>query len=629
MYISIDQIRLSLDNLKRVHPFFGMSFLAFKKAGIPVGGTKYVNFTQIATDILERHYHPSASYQGYYNPFQTSDRENRWVRPRYPSTSLQRITKDTFSDALIHPTKTEWGWREDYVQRLAGHLDGQRIPAFDLAVWLFRYENWPEDVTTDTIISRLFTEYSISESEIDGLFDTNFVMTVPSWLEDQIYSERELIDIIGSPPGSLPEEGAALRFLELRQIGPASLFCYEPSERLNIITGDNSLGKTFLLECIWWALTGEWLDQAIQPRNNVAKSTPKITFSVSTARGRTQEFSSNYNWDHQEWTLSAKRATVAGLVVYARFDGSFAVWDPARVPTNQQPEYTNLASLNKLFFKNEDIWYGLQMSNRRDWLCNGLLRDWVSWQTSGSRYQERWKAFVACLRRLSPLGEMIEVGEPTKLSISDAEIPTIKLPYGDVPIIHASAGVQRAVALTYILVWSWFRHLENSVITRREPQRRLVLLVDEVEAHLHPRWQRTIVPSLMDVISELAPQVSPQIHLATHSPMIMASVEAIFNEEIDDLHHLKLDGRDVVLEELPFIKRGRIDLWLMSEVFGLTHARSRPGEKVIEDAKKIQASREIKPELVREINDQLVRYLAQDDDFWPRWRYFAKQHGVE
>ena len=79
--------------------------------------------------------------------------------------------------------------------------------------------------------------------------------------------------------------------------------------------------------------------------------------------------------------------------------------------------------------------------------------------------------------------------------------------------------------------WTWFEHVVNSEILGKSPQKRVVLIIDEVEAHLHPRWQRVLVPGIMDVVKELWAEVSAQIHIATHSPLILASVEPIFNEE--------------------------------------------------------------------------------------------------
>ncbi len=92
---------------------------------------------------------------------------------------------------------------------------------------------------------------------------------------------------------------------------------------------------------------------------------------------------------------------------------------------------------------------------------------------------------------------------------------------------------------------------------------------------------------------------------------------------------LRLDGNFVVLDEIPFVKRGRADLWLVSEAFGLGQARSLPAEQAIEEAKTLQLANDVQSEQVRSVDSRLVSLLAPDDDFWPRWRYFAQKHGAE
>ena len=172
MFLSIEQIDLSLPRLARLNPFFGMSFLAFKEAEIPLGRARTLVFSKAVQRILERHYKPTAAYSGFYNPFRTSNQKNRWTAPRYGSTSLQRITTDTFGDALIH-TKPEpsWGWKQDYIQRLQQHLSGLRIPAFDLGVWLFRISEWPRSVSPQDVISKLISDYRLTSLELQALFD--------------------------------------------------------------------------------------------------------------------------------------------------------------------------------------------------------------------------------------------------------------------------------------------------------------------------------------------------------------------------------------------------------------------------------------------------------------------------
>jgi len=632
MFLSIDQLRLSLPRLTHLNPFFGMSFLAFKEAQIPVGRPQTLVFSQIAQRILEKHYRPTAAYPGFYNPFMTSDQSNRWTAPRYGSTSLQRITTDTFSDCLIHKKKeSSWGWRSDYIDRLRRHLGEQRIPSFHLGVWLFRNSEWPGRAKPSDIVAKLNSEYNLNADEIEALFDDSCDETTPSWLSEHPIPEGDLLALVGNPPGWGLPAGAALRSLELREVGPARSLRYEPSERLNIITGDNSLGKTFLLECLWWALTGQWLEYAAAPREDVPKKRPNISFSLSSPAGRPQNYSASFNWDSQAWPVSPSHSRLPGLVIYARFDGSFAVWDPVRAHLAEQ----SLApgGSGQIFLTRSQVWYGSQaedVEKRERWVCNGLLRDWISWQTGGGQYEKHYVAFISCLTELSPSPlEVLRPGEPKRQLLDSRLLPTLQMPYGQVQILQASAAVQRIVALAYVLVWAWQEHLFNSSILRRAPQRHLVLIVDEVEAHLHPNWQRLIVPAIMRVASMLSTAVKPQMHVATHSPLVLASVETVFDTALDELHHLKLVEGYVALDAIPFVKRGRADLWLISDVFGLGQARSLPAERTIEEAKALQLSTQISDERVRDVNSRLVMLLAPDDDFWPRWRYFAQQHGVD
>ncbi len=44
-----------------------------------------------------------------------------------------------------------------------------------------------------------------------------------------------------------------LRKLVLKNVGPAAEAALDPvAPRLNLLTGDNGLGKSFLLEAAWW-----------------------------------------------------------------------------------------------------------------------------------------------------------------------------------------------------------------------------------------------------------------------------------------------------------------------------------------------------------------------------------------
>jgi len=151
-----------------------------------------------------------------------------------------------------------------------------------------------------------------------------------------------------------------------------------------------------------------------------------------------------------------------------------------------------------------------------------------------------------------------------------------------------------------------------------------------MEAHLHPLWQRVITPALMNVVKALDSEVETQLIIATHSPLVLASVEPLFNDQKDKLFHLyHEENGSVLLDEVPFITRGRVDLWLTSNIFGLKQPRSKVAEDTIEKAKALQRKKEPSKEEVQEVSEALSRVLAPDDQFWPRWTYFAEREGVE
>jgi len=109
--------------------------------------------------------------------------------------------------------------------------------------------------------------------------------------------------------------------------------------------------------------------------------------------------------------------------------------------------------------------------------------------------------------------------------------PTLELPYGTIPVSVASAGMRRVLALAYLLVWTWSEHKAASSLLQQPTTDRLVLLIDEVEAHLHPQWQRVLLPAVLDVIGRLYSDIfkrrEVQILATTHAPLVLASVESV------------------------------------------------------------------------------------------------------
>jgi hypothetical protein len=139
----------------------------------------------------------------------------------------------------------------------------------------------------------------------------------------------------------------------------------------------------------------------------------------------------------------------------------------------------------------------------------------------------------------------------------------------------ASAGLKRMLAVAYLLVWAWEGHKAAAALLRQEPERSVTVLFDEPETHLHPQWQRRLLPALLDAVRGLDTNVSPQLLVSTHSPLILASAETLFDESSDRLLHFEPDEQGHArVEPITWAKRGTVTAWLTSPVFGLKQSRS-------------------------------------------------------
>jgi hypothetical protein len=426
-----------------------------------------------------------------------------------------------------------------------------------------------------------------------------------------------------------------LEYLHLKNVGPAPEMEMKLAPRLNLITGDNGLGKTFLLDIAWWALTRTWARMPVTPPvrgwkvpRGTARGTSTIAFGYRNGSGKVFKNESIYNRVEQHWPLITGRSAIPGMVIYAQVDGGFSAWDPARNHWKEKDPQQHEGPRSYLF-RPEEIWDGLPVDNPKK-LCNGLILDWASWQRE---YGEAFSQLTGVLRALSPSpNELLKPAKLTRIALDDLrDQPTLATPYGqEVPLVLASAGMRRVVALAYLLVWTWQEHLRACEIRDMRPAKEIIFLIDEIEAHLHPQWQRRIVKALLDVMTSLTKthSVSVQMIVTTHSPLVLASLEPIFDSEKDawfdlDLNRTENESR-VQLEKRDFVRHGDVSNWLTSEAFDLKEPRSIEAEEAITKALSLAKMPAPSRKQINEVDRLLRDSLSDVDRFWVRWTEFRR-----
>ena len=418
-----------------------------------------------------------------------------------------------------------------------------------------------------------------------------------------------------------------LKRLEMTNVGPAPSMEMELAPRLNLLTGDNGLGKSFLLDITWWALTRKWpveVNASLTAGKKALPSAPgeaTIGFSF-TGKVKEAQYESSYIRKEQAWIGRPGRPVNPGLVLYAMADGSFAVWDPARNYWRTQNGVDVQERRPAYVFSPAEVWDGL-LDAKGAWLCNGLIRDWAGWQKENG---EAFHSLKSVLEALSPSeAEPIIPGKLTRISLDDArDIPTLAMPYGqDVPVLHASSGMRRIIALAYVLVWAWEEHRKASELLTDPTTNQVIFLVDEIESHLHPKWQLKIIRPLLEVMKILAPTAQVQLLAATHSPLVLASVESYFDEDKDAWFDLDYDpkaGTGVTLNQRPFEPQGDASNWLTGDAFDLPSARNPDYAQLMEEAAELLDDSNATEERVAEMHQRLSAALNPKDSFLFRWR---------
>lgn len=427
-----------------------------------------------------------------------------------------------------------------------------------------------------------------------------------------------------------------LKSLKLQNVGPAPQMDIEFADRLNVITGDNGLGKSFLLDIAWWVLTRTWASLPIRP-NTVFDEVSAVKFSYEN-----NDCLFMHDKEEEGWVDRGNALSSNSLIIYAKTEGSFAIWEPYRYRRMFRNLRVFLTSrldpyqqYNFNLLSPSEIWNGITQDDRS--ICNGLINDWSSWQKEKG---ESLATLVRVLKCLSPSkDELLLPGKLTRISLDDVrDIPSLKMPYGqEIPVLVASTAIKRILSFAYLLVWAWQEHKKAAqLLGLPEPKdTSVIFLIDEVENHLHPRWQRRIFRALLEVMNALSESdgVKVQIIATTHSPLILASLEPLFDETQDALFDLDLVKGEtdptphVEIHKLPWRKRGEAGNWATSEAIGLKSFRSLEAETVLEKANAAMNSPSFDATEARKLDAELRQLLSDTDPFWMRWRFIGEKQG--
>jgi hypothetical protein len=151
--------------------------------------------------------------------------------------------------------------------------------------------------------------------------------------------------------------------------------------------------------------------------------------------------------------------------------------------------------------------------------------------------------------------EKIKIYRPSAIGVAGKTGVYVQTGDGEVPLRQLSFGYQTMMAWAADIGWRLFAHYSNSRSPLNEPA---IVLIDEIDLHLHPSWQRDI----RELLTSRLPNV--QFIATAHSPLIaQAFLDA-------NLAVVTREGDHSIIENDPArIENWRVDQIVTSELFGL------------------------------------------------------------
>ncbi|KFE68967.1 ATP binding protein [Hyalangium minutum] len=183
-----------------------------------------------------------------------------------------------------------------------------------------------------------------------------------------------------------------------------------------------------------------------------------------------------------------------------------------------------------------------------------------------------------------------------RFAVPTAKVPAARVevltPYGWVAMRDLSLGYRTLIAWMVDLASRMFERYPNSPNPLAEPA---VVLVDEIDLHLHPKWQRQLIGYLTDRF----PQT--QFIVTAHSPLVVQSATNA------NIVVLRRKGDHVVIDnDVESIRGWRVDQILTSDLFGLETARPPQIEEFLKERTALLS----KPRLTREDEARLLELEA-------------------
>lgn len=395
-------------------------------------------------------------------------------------------------------------------------------------------------------------------------------------------------------------ENFRIESLEINKIGPFKHLRIDfPSKvdtekaEIHVLTGGNGTGKSTVLDSLIFPIDIEKFKHGVTKKswnlssnntNLILKCTNRESFSAFGREGSLQEL--NQSQRLQSY-LRKSQQTVDILydVAFFAYAGYRRVEETKVLGVKEIEEHAlqNAHNFN----------FSINSQSLIQWLVNIQTRELIARGKGDSQKAKQYRATIEIIE--NALGEIIE--SEVKFDLEEDPLGVkIKVDGQTLNFDQLPDGLKSMVSWMGDLLMRMDRLKWVNDIPVLE--RNFILLLDEIEVHLHPAWQRKILPVVQRLFK------NAQIFISTHSPFVVGSVDGAWVHRF-----VKKDGYSVLAGEPILSEDAKSYDYILEEIFGI---KERFG---VEIERKLHEFQEAKKAFLSNPNEGIehkIRTLVQE-----------------
>jgi hypothetical protein len=305
-----------------------------------------------------------------------------------------------------------------------------------------------------------------------------------------------------------PVAKGSLKRVILDNIGPFDHLELNLDPGWNVLLGDNGVGKSHILKAIAVAICGR--DAKAYANRLIKVGAPLASIHLETDRGTIYKTELYPGMAEAEVVSMPVRPLEAeGWLAIGFPPSRMFSWERPKGPEARVERRPNPEDVLPLIRGGTDP----RMDKLKQWLLN--LDYWI--KGAGENEEER-RRFESLREEFFSVSRQLAIGTEVKYSGIEPQTFEVKVSTSDgtLPLEAISQGTAALIGWVGILIQRLYEVSDSSTagLTSKPLERHALVLIDELDAHMHPAWQQAVIP----LLKEIFPNV--QFLATTHSPFL-------------------------------------------------------------------------------------------------------------